>query len=59
MQTRLPWHSGTVKMRKLERLFLKFMLRWREKQIGKDFNRQLSGEIDCLQILIDGRKNEN
>jgi len=46
-------------MRKLERLFLKFMLRWREKQIGKDFNRQLSGEIDCLQILIDGRKNEN
>ncbi|HQP25127.1 MAG TPA: hypothetical protein PLP16_08170 [Smithellaceae bacterium] len=41
-------------MRILERLFLKFMLRWREKQIGKDFDRQLSREIDCLLALIDG-----
>jgi len=41
-------------MRKLEQLFLKFMLRRRERQIGKDFDRQLSREIDCLHTLIDG-----
>lgn len=46
-------------MRILERLFLKFMLLWREMQIRKDHDRQLSREIDSLLALLERRMNEN
>jgi hypothetical protein len=45
-------------MKILKRIFIKFMLRWREMQIRKDHDRQLSREIDSLLALLERRINE-
>lgn len=39
---------------KLEQLFFRLALHRREKRMGKDFDRVLSREIDCLLTLIEG-----
>lgn len=46
-------------MKIINRIFLKFMLRWRKMQIREDHDRQLSREIDSLLALIERRINEN
>lgn len=46
-------------MKKIERFIFKLMLWRREKRTGKDFDRQLSLEIDCLLTLIEGCKDED
>lgn len=45
-------------MKKIELFILTMMLRRREKLIVKEFDQQLSQEIDCLLMLIEGCKNE-
>jgi hypothetical protein len=40
-------------MNKAEQLFFRLALRRREKRMGKDFDRVLSLEIDCLLTLIE------
>jgi hypothetical protein len=40
-------------LNKVEQFFFRLALRRRENRIGKEFDRVLSLEIDCLLILIE------
>jgi|GEM_PF-3100455 len=43
----------------LERFILRLFLHRRERIICPEFDRRLSREIDCLQTLIEGCKDED
>lgn len=43
----------------LERFILRLFLHRRERIICPEFDRELSREIDCLQTLIEGCKDED